>query len=104
MPVFGSLLIASSGQAVAQMGSSQCLQTSTRHMKSSFPFMSFGPSGQTDRYLTPLFASTGLYSCLQATSQVLHPQQAYSSIISAYLVMAGPLPSSLGISCTGGSF
>src|SRR4030042_464182 len=88
MPVFGSFVMASSGQALAQTGSAQCLQTFTRQTKSSFPFMGFGPSGQTDRYLTPLSDWTGLYSCLQATSQVLHPQQAYSSIISAYLFMA----------------
>src|SRR5512143_3070579 len=60
-------------------------------MKSSSPFVSFVPSGQTERYLTPSFASAGLYSCLQATSQVLHPQQANSSTTSAYLFMASLL-------------
>src|SRR4030042_3701262 len=91
MPVLGSLVMASSGQDFAQMVSSQCLHTLTRHMKSRFPFISLGPSGQTDRYLIPLSASTGLSSCLHATSQALHPQQANSSIISACLFMAGPL-------------
>jgi len=46
------------------------------------PFISFGPSPQTDRYLIPFSASTGLNSCLQANSQAIHPQQANSSIIS----------------------
>src|SRR4030065_1852464 len=101
MPVSGSAVMAPSGQALAQTGSSQCLQTFTRHMKYSFPFMSFGPSPQTDKYLTPFIASTVLYSCLQATSQALHPQQANSSIISAYLFIAGLLPSSRDISCKG---
>src|SRR4030043_1202 len=92
MTIPSSLFVmASTGHACAQGGSSQCLHTLTRHMKSSFPFISLGPSGQTDRYLIPLSASTGLYSCLQATSQALHPQQANSSIISACLFMADPL-------------
>src|SRR3990172_12832313 len=101
MTIPSSLFVmASTGHACAHGGSSQCLQTFTRHTKSSFPFMSLGPSGQTERYLILLSASTGLYSCLQATSQVLHPQQAYSSIISECLLMAGLLLSSRDRSCT----
>src|SRR4030043_2094009 len=102
MTIPSSLFImASSGHAFTQAGSSQCLQTFTRHMKSSFPFMIFGPSPQTDRYLIPLFVSTGLYSCLHATSQALHPQQANSSTISACLFMADLLLSFQDISCKG---
>src|SRR3989304_5080311 len=52
IPVFGSFVMAPSGHDTAQGGSTQCLQTFTRHMKSSLPSTTFGPSPQTDTYLT----------------------------------------------------
>ncbi len=53
--------------------------------------------------LDAIGAWTGCIPVCRLTSQALHPQQAYSSIISACLFMAGPLLSFRDRSCTGGS-